>query len=230
MNADLETFLASFVSDKRLQRMNQVLEHRTRQVCIVLENVLQAHNASAVLRSADCFGIQDIHLITNDNKFKASKGITRGSHKWLTLTRYNQRGINNTEPCFESLRQKGYRIACLHPHAEATSLDQLNVETQKIALVIGSEKTGLSEYALSNCDYKIKYPMLGYSESFNLSVLAALCMNEMRRALANAPSEQWALSLNEKQSLRSEWVRKTVRESRHLEARFSQKEVRGPGI
>lgn len=221
LNKSLEDYLSSFVSKKRLDRMNEVLNFRTRRTCVVLENVLQTHNASAVLRSADCFGIQDVHLITNDNKFKASKGITRGSHKWLTLTRHNQRGVNNTQKCFSSLRDQGYKIACLHPHASAlVDFKDLDFTHNKIALVIGSERDGLSDDAIKDSDYLIKYPMYGYSESFNLSVLAALCMNEIRRILNNLPENHWRLSDLEQKELRLEWIKKTVRESRHLEARF----------
>lgn len=220
MDPDLFQYLSSFVSDKRLARMDEVLEHRTRHVCMVLENVLQPHNASAVLRSADAFGVQDIHLITNDNKFKASKGVTRGSHKWLTLSRHNQRGTNNTAACFDLLRAQNYKIACLHPHAEARELSDLDLREQKIALVIGSERDGLSDYALENCDIAIKYPMYGYAESFNLSVLSALCMNEMRRLLKALPREVWALSETDKHDLKIEWIRKSVREATQVEERF----------
>lgn len=220
MNDRIESYLASFVSEKRLARMDEVLNLRTRQVCLVLENVLQAHNASAVLRSADAFGIQDVHLITNENKFKASKGITRGCHKWLSLTRHNAREVNNTAACFNQLRAQGYQIACLHPHAQAKSFAELNLGQQKIALVVGSEKEGLSDFALENTDHLIKFPMYGYSESLNLSVLSALCMNEVRKIFNELSPELWQLSTSEKQAVRLEWIRKTVREARQLEARF----------
>ena len=223
MDQAVTEYLASFVSAKRLARMDAVISLRTRRFCVVLENVLQAHNASATLRSADSFGVQDVHLITNDNKFKASKGITRGCHKWLSLTRHNQRGINNTETCFKSLREQGYQIACLHPHAEARDLSELDLSQQKIALVIGSERDGLSEYALANNDFCIKYPMYGYSESYNLSVLAALCMSDLRKQLNVLAPEIWQLSPTEQQALRLEWIRKSVREARHLEAHFSNR-------
>ncbi len=220
MNQELIHYLSTFVSPERLSRMDTVLELRTRRFCVVLENVQHAHNSSAVLRSADSFGVQDVHLITNENKFKASKGITRGAHKWLSLTRHNQRGINNTEPCFTGLRAQGYRIACLHPHAEARNLSELDLGQQKIALVIGSERNGLSEYALQNNDLCIKYPMYGYSESYNLSVLAALCMSDLRKQLDTLSPELWQLSEQERAELRFEWIRKSVREFAKLENHY----------
>ena len=220
MDKDLVSYLASFVSANRLARMDAVLALRTRQFCVVLENVMQAHNASAVLRSADGFGVQDVHLITNENKFKASKGITRGSHKWLSLSRHNQRGVNNTETCFAALRTQGYRIACLHPHAEAHDLSEIDLAQQKIALVIGSERDGLSEYALANHDLCLKYPMYGYSESYNLSVLAALCMSDLRKQLNRLPAEHWQLGDGERACLRLEWIQKSVRKFQCLEKHF----------
>ncbi|HVJ64490.1 MAG TPA: RNA methyltransferase [Bdellovibrionota bacterium] len=220
MDPAVTEYLASFVSDKRLARMDSVLDLRTRRFCVVLENVLQKHNASAVLRSADAFGVQDVHLITNDNKFRAAKGISRGAHKWLSLTRHNQRGVNNTQACFEQLRTQGYKIACLHPHAEAREIGGLDLAHEKFALVIGSEREGLSDYALKNSDLCLKYPMYGYSESLNLSVLAALCMSDLRKQLNQIPTERWQLGELERAELKLEWIRKTVRESRQLEQSF----------
>jgi tRNA (guanosine-2'-O-)-methyltransferase len=225
METDLLQHLSTFVSPERLARMDSVIEFRTRRFCVVLEKVLQAHNASAVLRSADSFGVQDVHLITNENKFKAAKGITRGSHKWLSLTRYNQKSNNNTESCFNALRSNGYKIACLHPHAEARELSDLDLANHKFALVIGSEKEGLSQYALDNSDWCLKYPMYGYSESLNLSVLSALCMSDLRKQLSDLPKALWQLSPQERADLKAEWIRKSVREYRHLENRFLNDKV-----
>src|SRR5581483_6670179 len=107
--AELIKYMEGFVSDRRKVRLQEVLAERTRHMCVVLEDVYQAHNASAVLRSCDCFGVQDVHFIENKNKFKISEDVSMGSTQWLSIKKYNQEE-NNTKQCLQDLKKKGYRI------------------------------------------------------------------------------------------------------------------------
>jgi tRNA (guanosine-2'-O-)-methyltransferase len=142
-------YLKSFVTEKRWDRFYSIVQQRTRYITIVLEDVFQGHNSAAVLRSCDCFGIQDVHFIENRNEFKPNEEVSMGASQWLSIYRYKEKDINNTEICYQTLRQKGYRIVATSPHAQSVSIQELSID-KPLALVFGAEKEGLSEYALNN--------------------------------------------------------------------------------
>ena len=207
--------LAKHITDHKLQLFEHVLKFRTRHITVVLENIFQPHNASAVLRSCDCFGIQDVHIIENGNKYETSSGVDMGSSKWLTLQRYNQEA-NNTVTCIEALKKKGYRIVATTPHTNDCLIHELPVD-QPIALMYGTEMSGLSELALQHADAFVRLPMYGFTESFNISVSVALSLFELTERMRKS-SVHWQLSADEKTDLTLEWVRKVLRNSAKVEA------------
>lgn len=215
---ELITHLQQFITDERLQKINSVLESRTRFLTVVLEDLYQPHNASAVLRSCDCFGIQDVHIIENENEFSPSKGVTIGSDQWLSLKKYNEKSGPNTRQCFQSLRQDGYKIIATTPHEQDVSINELPLD-EKTAIVFGSELTGLSDEAMAEADGYVKIPMVGFSESFNISVSAALCLYELSTRLRK-DNGKWPLNDREKVNLRLDWIRNSVREVEMIEKRF----------
>lgn len=205
----LITYLRQFATEERWQRINEVLTNRTRYLTVVLEDIYQPHNASAVLRSCDCFGIQDVHIIENKNEFDPNKGVTIGADKWVSLQSYNQPQQNNTERCFGKLREQGYKIIATTPHENDVTIDEVSLD-QKTALVFGAELTGLSDYALKQADGYARIPMVGFSESFNISVSAALCLYELSTRLRKS-RDDWQLTEPEKQELQFDWIKKSVR-------------------
>jgi len=222
MNPDLRLklteHLSSFISDDRMERIQQVLANRTEFVTVVLEDLYQPHNASAVLRSCDCFGIQDIHIIENRNSFDASSGVTIGADKWLTLHRYNERGSSNTTCCINTLKEKGYKIVATTPHKNGQNIEDLSLDT-KTALLFGSEADGLSDNALSLSDEYVKIPMYGFSESFNISVSAALCLYILTEKMRKNRND-WHLGKRRKSELLYYWVKQSVKAGDLLEKRF----------
>lgn len=201
-------YLKAFITEARFSRFMSVLQNRTRYVSIVLEDVFQGHNASAVLRSCDCFGIQDVYLIENRNSFKVNEEVAMGSSQWLSICRYKEVRINNTALCFDALKKRGYKIVGTSPHTKAMSIQELSVDTP-LALVFGAEKEGLSEYAMQHADAYVYIPMYGFTESFNISVSAALCMYELNRRL-RASDINYRLSESEKEELLLEWLKKSI--------------------
>lgn len=197
-------YLKNFVTPKRFERLVSVLQNRTRYITIVLEDIFQGHNASAVLRSCDCFGIQDIHCIENRNKFKPNDEVAMGSEKWLSVFKYN-----NTEECFEKLRKDGYKILSTSPHKKAKKIQEIQLN-KPIALVFGAEKEGLTEYALQNADEWVYIPMYGFTESFNVSVSAALCMYELTNRLFHSHIP-YHLTEKEKQEILLEWLKNSTK-------------------
>ena len=103
-------YLRGFVTAHKQGLIDEILQVRTRHITVVLEDIFQPHNASAVLRSAECFGLQDVHIIENENEYRLNKDVTRGAAKWLTLHQYREGG-ENTRPCLEALKGQGYTVA-----------------------------------------------------------------------------------------------------------------------
>ena len=189
---ELYDFLSGFITEERKKKFEDVIRLRSRYVTVAVEDVYQPHNASAVLRSAECFGVQDIHIIENKNKYNPSEEISLGSHKWLSLLRHSK-AENNTLSCIQSLRKNGYRIVATTPHKNDCLLSEFDLSKGKVALFFGTELEGVSETILKEADEFVKIQMFGFTESFNISVSAAICMYELMTKLRNT-NLNWQLS------------------------------------
>lgn len=219
MQKNLLKYLSEFVTPERLALFERVLNDRTKYITVVLEDIFQPHNASAVLRSCDCFGIQDVHVIENRNEFTVSKEVALGASKWLDIYQYNQHRNNSLE-AIKKLKKSGYRIVATTPHTNDQLLSDFDLEKGKVALVFGSELPGVSELILKEADEFLKIPMYGFTESFNISVSAALVLYEMSNRLREIDDEIWKLSQPEKDEIKLKWIRSTVKRSNLLEERF----------
>ncbi len=202
---DYTAYLENFVTERRQEIFKSVLAKRTRHFTVVLEDLYQMHNISAVVRSCDIFGIQDLHIIRKKYDARISHGIAKGAEKWLTFYQYK-----STIEAVKNLKSKGYRIVATTPHTHSTLLPDFD-PAEKAAFFFGVEKDGLSEELLSLADEELKIPMYGFTESFNISVAAALILYEMRRKLEQIPFEKWRLSPPEQNLLYQQWLEKTIK-------------------
>lgn len=209
-------YLGQFITTHKKALVEEVLEQRTRHVSLVLEDIYQSQNASAVFRTAECFGIQDIHLIENKNKYTLSKGVLKGANKWLSLIHHKE-GENNTVSCLSHLKGDGYKVLATSPTAKL-SIQDVDI-SNKVAIVFGNELHGLSEEAIQQADLKVRIPMFGFTESLNLSVSAAICVSEIITKL-KASNETWKLTPDERHQLRLSWYRKLVRNSEVIEKEY----------
>jgi tRNA (guanosine-2'-O-)-methyltransferase len=209
---------SQYISDHKKEYIEKVLGARTRHITLALENIHQSQNASAVVRTCECLGLQDIHVIEDGNKYSVNKRVLKGANKWIDLHRYKMRGFNNTEICFRKLRELGYYILVTDPSPDGLSINEVSVD-KKLAIVMGNELKGGSEYALKHADQKIFIPMHGFTESFNISVSAAICLNTLLTKVRGSDTS-WELSQEEKDSLRLQWYRKVVRRSDLIEQQF----------
>src|SRR6185312_2467376 len=166
IKSELLGHLSQFVTEERKKRFEEVLQNRTRHIAIALEDIYQPHNASAVLRSCDCFGIQDVHIIENENKYTVNPDVALGSYKWLTLNRYNKKDENNTVNCIDTLKKQVYAIAVTSPHKDSYTIENVPLN-KKLALFFGTEMQGMSDQLEKNAEVFVKIPMLGFTESFN---------------------------------------------------------------
>jgi tRNA (guanosine-2'-O-)-methyltransferase len=211
--------LSQFVSDHKKTFVDKVLSLRTRHITVVLEDIYQSQNASAVVRTCECMGIQDIHIVEQLSKYEINPRVLKGANKWMNLHRYNDRSINNTKACFDDLRKNGYMILAADPSQEGVSIHDIDVREQKIALVFGNELRGLSKYGLEHADRTVRIPMYGFTESLNISVSVAICLSTMITKLHNSP-ESLYLSESDKEDLKLAWYRKIVRGSEIIEREF----------
>lgn len=217
----LMEYLSGFLTENRLSKFNEIIENRTRYITVVLEDIYQPHNASAVLRSCDCFGVQDVHIIENQNEYEVNPDVALGSSKWLNLIKYNQLD-NNTPEAIKALKEKGYRIVATTPHKDDVSLQELDLEKGPVALMFGTEMQGLTENALDLADEYMKIPMYGFTESFNISVSAALCLFHLSEKLRTSKID-WTLSSREKTEIKLAWIRQTIKKSDLIERDYLEK-------
>ena len=213
-------FLYQFITDERKQRFEEVLAYRTRHLTVVLEDIFQPHNASAVLRSCDLTGVQDVHIIENNYTFDINPDVVMGSTKWLDLYRYNELEFN-TPMAIEQLKARGYQIVATCPHQDDFTPENLPLD-QPVALVFGTEKTGITDYVMSHADKFVKIPMYGFTESFNISVSAALLVYTLTRRLHEMNDVDWHLAEDEKDEARLEWSRRTLGRIRQYERKFRE--------
>lgn len=206
--------LLSFITDHKNQLFDRVIEHRTRYLTVVLEDIYQPQNASAVLRTADCFGVQDVHIIENRNEYVINPEVTLGASKWLTLHRYSE-SENNTLEAIQKLKSKGYRIVATMPHSDDIMLSELDMN-QKTALFFGTELLGLSEVVQEHADVFVKIPMYGFTESYNISVSAALCLQQLSNKMRKE-NKDWKLSESELLDVKLDWARSVVKEAENVE-------------
>jgi tRNA (guanosine-2'-O-)-methyltransferase len=221
MDRELNQFLSKFVTENKVNLFDKILQERTKYITVALENIYQSQNASAVLRTSDCFGIQDIHIIENNNEYNINPDVTLGSSKWLNLHRYNELE-NNTLEAVNRLKADGYRIVATTPHANDVNLDDFDVEKGKFALFFGTELNGLSDLVIENADEYLKIPMYGFTESYNISVSAAIILHHLTEKLKKS-SIGWQLSDNEKEPIKLDWLKKTIKMSSELVEEFLSK-------
>lgn len=207
MSKELITYLSQFISETRRAKFDTVLDFRTRHITIALEDLYQPHNASAVLRSCDIFGIQDIHIIENKNAYTVNKDIALGAPKWLNLHRYRKEE-NNSLDCIQKLKAQGYRIVATTPHEKDCNLEDLSID-KPLALFFGTELTGISDTVREHADEFVKIPMYGFTESFNISVSAALCLHTLKEKLHKSTAN-WHLNESEKDELLLRWLKNSI--------------------
>lgn len=216
----LTEYFSRYVTDHKKEFIEKVLNERTRHLTIVLEDIYQSQNASAVVRTCECMGLQDIHIIENSSKYEINRRVLKGSYKWVDIIRHKGRDRNNTAICFEKLRTQGYKIAVTDPAPDGVSVHELPLD-EKIALVMGNELRGTSSYAIEHADVKVNIPMYGFTESLNISVSAAICVNSLLLRLKKAePEINWRLTEAEKNEIRLRWLRKMIRNVEILEREF----------
>ncbi len=201
---EILNYLEHYLTEERKNRIETVLLKRTRHFTVVTEDVFQMHNTSAVMRSCEIFGIQDLYAISERHRLKMDKEIAMGAQKWIDLYTYE-----NRKKCLDDLKLKGYQIIATTPHNDSCFLDDFDV-TQKSAFVFGTERDGISPEIMQRADGFLKIPMRGFTESFNISVSAAIILQTLTQKLENS-TINWQLTEKEIFEKRLDWTKKSIR-------------------
>jgi tRNA (guanosine-2'-O-)-methyltransferase len=215
---ELIEHLSQFLTEERLHLFQEKLKERSNRITLVLEDVFQSRNISAAMRSADCFGIQNIHIIENKNNFVKDKSVSLGAGKWINIKQYNTEE-NNTINCLKKLKKEGYQIIATSPHNTNISLEEIDVKNNKIAIILGTELTGLSEKALSFADKRMKINMYGFTESLNISVSAAICCQSISSKMRKETTG-WEVTEEEKTDILLNWIRNSIKSGKQIEEKF----------
>jgi tRNA (guanosine-2'-O-)-methyltransferase len=208
MKEKLLRYLESCITERRSEIINQVLENRTKYITIALEDIYQPQNASAVLRTCDCLGIQDVYIIENRNRYKINPDVALGSDKWLNLIRY-QKHADNTIAAINDLRKSGYRIVATSPQRQSQTPDEFDIYKGKAAFFFGTELNGLSQKVLKNADEFLRIPMFGFTRSYNISVSAAIILYHITSRLRDSLIK-WQLSDNERMAIKTKWIENSL--------------------
>jgi len=221
LTKDLINYLSKFVLEERLELLEEKINLRSRHLTLVLEDVFQSGNISAAIRSADCFGIQDVHIIENKNNYIADKSVSLGASKWISVKQYNSEE-NNTEKCIKKLKEEGYQIIATTPQNSDIILNEIDIENNKIAILLGTEISGLSEKALSLADKKMKINMYGFTESLNISVSAAICTQYLSNKMREMKID-WKIKEEEKDEIMLNWIRNSIKSAKKIEDDFMRR-------
>ncbi len=215
---DVITYLSQFVTPERIKLIDEKIKNRTRYISLLLENIYQSHNASAILRTADCFGVQDIYVVEKNNKFSANDEIALGANQWLNIQIYKNHAENLLH-AIEELKKKDYRIVATSLNEKSMPLEEFDFTKGKVVFLFGTELTGLSDEAHKISDEFVHIPMRGFTQSLNVSVAAGIIMHfaTWRLQQLNLP---WKLSTTEQTELKIQWLKKSIRGGDLIEQYF----------
>lgn len=222
----LFAYLQNFLTPHKQALIEKILAHRTRWITVVLENIYQSQNASAVIRTCECYGLQDIHVVEKQSAFETNRQVLKGSHKWMTLRKYKASAGQSISDCIRGLKDNGYQVWATAPGVHARPMNEMPLD-QKTALIIGNELEGVSPEAMRLADACVTIPMYGFTESFNLSATVAILLSHFVPKL-HASELPWHLTELEKSALRVQWSLKSVRKAETLEKDFKKRFFAAP--
>ncbi len=208
-------YLQNFITEERKQRFSEIISQRTNHFTVAMEDVFQMHNTSAVVRTCEVFGVQQAHSIEGRYGKRLDEKIAMGAQKWVDVFRYD-----DTQKCIDTLREKGYQIVATTPHQDAYLLNDFDI-SKKSAFFFGTEKEGLSEQVLSQADTYLKIPMVGFTESLNISVAVAIVLQQLTDKLRRS-NIKWQLTEEERYRILEQWTKVSVRNVKDVMKRYEE--------
>ena len=212
-------YLQNFITEERKQRFLEIISQRTNHFTVAMEDVFQMHNTSAVVRTCEVFGVQQAHSIEGRYGKRLDEKIAMGAQKWVDVFRYD-----DTQKCIDILREKGYQIVATTPHKDAYLLNDFDI-SKKSAFFFGTEKEGLSEKVLAQADTYLKIPMVGFTESLNISVAVAIVLQQLTDKLRRS-NIKWQLTDEERYSVLEQWTKISVRNVNDVIKRYNEQNAK----
>ncbi|NNK87649.1 MAG: RNA methyltransferase [Flavobacteriaceae bacterium] len=206
-------YLESYLTDRRKQRFTDVLDRRTRHYTVAIEDIYQLHNTSAVLRSCDIFGIQDVHIIEDKYSDRIDSEIAMGAQKWVDIAKHS-----SAAECVRYVKSRGYQVVATTPHSDKCTLETFDINPRS-CFFFGKEADGLSSEILDQADAFLTIPMHGFTESLNISVSAAIILQHMTSRLRKSVID-WRLTEAEKLDLRLDWCKRSIKSIEQIIERF----------
>lgn len=206
-------FLSGFMLPQRFETLCRVAAMRTRWMTVCTENTFHPQNASAIVRTCEAFGIQDIHTVESLCPFSPNLHIVRGTDKWIDLHRHT-----TTAEALTALRGAGYRIVATTPHSGDTPPEAFDVAEGPFAVVFGTEHAGVSDEMIAASDAFIRIPMCGFVESLNVSACASILLYQLSQRL-RASDARWELAETDRLQLLYRWLTASVRDAERILAR-----------
>ena len=208
-------YLQNFITEERKQRFLEIISQRTNHFTVAMEDVFQMHNTSAVVRTCEVFGVQQAHSIEGRYGKRLDEKIAMGAQKWVDVFRYD-----DTQKCIDILREKGYQIVATTPHKDAYLLNDFDI-SKKSAFFFGTEKEGLSKKVRAQADTYLKIPMVGFTESLNISVAVAIVLQQLTDKLRRS-NIKWQLTDEERYSVLEQWTKISVRNVNDVIKRYNE--------
>ena len=200
-------YLAEFILPERFATLERAAQNRTNYMTLLAENMFHPQNASALVRHCEAFGVQNIHTVETLCRFNPNLNIVRGTDKWVDIHRHA-----STADALRALKGAGYRIIATSPHRESCTPETFDVARGKFAIVMGTEKTGISDEVFEAADEFLKIPMCGMVESLNVSACAAIIVYMLSERMRHEV-QGWQLSDEERTRLLYRWMADSVRDA-----------------
>jgi tRNA (guanosine-2'-O-)-methyltransferase len=216
IDIDFLHYLEGFLTDNRKEKFVEILKNRTNHFTVAIEDVYQLHNTSAVMRSCEVFGIQELNVVEQKFGKRIDTEIAMGAQKWVDINRYN-----TMQNCIDELKQKKYQIIATTPHNDSCMLSDFDI-TKRSAIFFGTEKQGLSEEVLQQADGFLKIPMVGFTESLNISVSAAIIIQDITNRLRQS-TINWQLTETEILQKRLTWAKNSIKDIKRIEEYYYSK-------
>jgi len=206
-------YLEGYLTESRKHRFEVVLEARTKHFTVAIEDVYQLHNTSAVIRSCEVFGIQDLHVIEERNRKQIDREIAMGAQKWVDVHRHH-----SVMDSVRDIKSQGYQIIATTPHRNDALLQDFDI-SRKSCFFFGRETEGLSQEVMQQADGFLKIPMHGFTESLNISVSAAIILQHVTTKLRQSDMS-WGLTEIEKNEKKLDWIKKTIKSYQEIVAHY----------
>ena len=213
IDLDYLAFLENMLTEERKEKFSKVLSQRTNHFTVAVEDIFQLHNTSAVMRSCEVFGVQNLHVIEQKFGKQIDAEIAMGAQKWVDINRYD-----SIDSCLDNIQKLGYQIIATSPHETDCDLENFDV-SRKSAFFFGTERNGLSESVLRRADGFLKIPMVGFTESLNISVSVAIILQHITSKLRQL-NLNWQLSDAEILHKRLQWAKNSIKDIKRIEERY----------